>query len=271
MRTWTAFSAAMACLVSVAVHAQSAPAQSAGRESAKSIQVFAAASATNAIGDVKQQFTAATGVEVRTSFGSSAALARQIANGAEADVFLSADTKWADDLAEKGLVVRRRDLLGNRLVIVVPDDSKLNVKKPADLAATQIAHIAMGEPRSVPAGRYAKQALEKLELWDKLKAKVAAADDVRVALTYVETGAAEAGIVYATDAAIGKKVKVVAEIPESLTGPIRYQVALLKREKGFAAAESFYKFLYSKESLKVFRKHGFKTLADTDTEGKPGG
>ena len=123
---------------------------------------------------------------------------------------LSADRKWADYLAKKDQVVRQQDLLGNRLVIVVPADSKTEVKKPEDLLAANIEHLALGEPQSVPAGIYAKQALTKLGLWDQLKAKVVSAADVRRALGYVETGSAEAGIVYATDAAVSKNVRVVA-------------------------------------------------------------
>ena len=271
MRTSAAALAAMACLASAALQCGSAPAEEAGRESTRTIQVFAAASATNAIREIKQRFTAATDIEVRASFGSSATLARQIANGADADVFLSADTQWADDLVKKGLVVQKQDLLGNRLVIVVPDDSKLRVTGPEDLTSAAVTHVAMGEPSSVPAGKYARQALEKLGLWEALKPKVAAADDVRRALTYVETGAAEAGIVYATDAAISKHVKVVAEISASLTGPVRYPIVLLKHGEGVAAAESFYKFLRSRESLQVFRKYGFSILAEAKAAGKSGG
>lgn len=262
MRMWTAASAAMSCFVSIVLQLGFVAAADNTGADKKTIQVFAAASATNAIREIKRQFTAATSVDVQTSFGSSATLARQIANGAEADVFLSADVKWADDLSQKGLVVRRHNLLGNRLVIVVPGDSKLNVTKMEDLASVQITHIAMGEPKSVPAGKYARKALEKLGLWGNVKSKVAAADDVRNALTYVETGAAEAGIVYATDAAISRKVRVVAEIPESLTGPVRYPIVLLKRENESAAADSFYKFLSSPEAIKVFRKYGFNILND---------
>jgi molybdate transport system substrate-binding protein len=236
---------------------------------AKTVLVFAAASTTNAVGEIQQQFGKESGVQVRVSFGSSAALARQIVNGADADVFISADDPWADYLAKQAFVAQKRDLLGNRLVIVVPADSKLNVKKPEDLLAATIEHLALANPQSVPAGKYARHALLKLGLWEKLKPKVAPAEDVRMALTYVETGAAEAGIVYATDAAISKKVKVAAPIAESLTGPIRYPIVLLKHGKDAVAAEAFYKFLCSPESLKVFRKHGFTILAEATSTGKP--
>jgi molybdate transport system substrate-binding protein len=231
------------------------------QEAEPTIQVFAAASTTNAIRKIKQQFRDATHTEVLANFGSSAALARQIANGADADVFISADTKWADDLAKRGLVAETQVLLGNRLVLVIPSDSQNAVTKPNDLLADNIRHIAMGDVRSVPAGMYAKKALEKLGLWDRVKSKVATADDVRNALTYVETGAAEVGIVYATDAAITKKVKVVFEVPESLTGPVRYPIVLLKREGGnAAAAKLFYDFLASPNAIKVFESFGFSMV-----------
>ena len=219
--------------------------------------VFAAASTTNAINEIKQQFAKQTGIDVQTSYAASARLAQQIVNGAEADIFISADTKWADYLAEKNHVAQRRDALGNRLVIVVPNDSKQGIKKPEDLMVKSIEHIAIGDPDSVPAGKYAKQALLKLKLWDKLKDKIVPAQDVRQALTFVETDAAEAGIVYATDAAISKKAKVAVEISENLTGPIRYPIVLLTQGKGKPEAERFFHYLNSPEAVKIFKKYGF--------------
>ena len=123
-----------------------------------------------------------------------------------------------------------------------------------------VEHIAIGEPDSVPAGKYAKLALIKLELWEKLKDKIVPAQDVRQALTFVETGAAEAGIVYATDAAISKKVKVAVEIPENLTGPIRYPIVLLTQGKGKPEAELFFRYLNSPEAVKIFKKYGFSGI-----------
>jgi molybdate transport system substrate-binding protein len=223
----------------------------------KTIVVFAAASTTSAIDEIKQQFAKQAGVNIQTSYAASAPLAQQIVNGADADIFISADTKWADYLAEKKLVAQRRDALGNRLVIVVSNDLKLDIKKPEDLIVKSVEHIAIGEPDSVPAGKYAKQALIKLELWEKLKEKIVPAQDVRQALTFVETGAAEAGIVYATDAAISKKVKLAAEIPEKLTGPIRYPIVLLTQENRKPQAELFFRYLNSPEAIKIFKKYGF--------------
>jgi len=228
------------------------------------VLLFAAASTANALNEIKEQYVKTAGGQVQTSYAASSTLARQIAQGADADVFLSADTKWSDYLAGKDLVVRRQDLLGNRLAIIVPADSQASVKRPEDLLAASIEHLALGEPDSVPAGRYAKQALTRLGLWDQLKTKVVPAEDVRHAMTYVESGAAEAGIVYATDAAVSQRVKVVAEIPENLTEPIRYPLALLKHGENNAAAESFYRYLTSPTANEVFRKYGFTILTEAE-------
>jgi molybdate transport system substrate-binding protein len=244
-------------LLVVAARCVIAVAQDGPGTAKKTIVVFAAASTTSAIDEIKQKFTKQSGIDVQTSYAASAPLAQQIVNGADADIFISADTKWADYLAEKHLVAQRRDALGNRLVIVVSSDFKPDVNKPEDLIAKPIEHIAIGDPDSVPAGKYAKQALTKLELWEKLKDKMVPAQDVRQALTFVETGAAEAGIVYATDAAISKKVKAAIEIPEKLTGPIRYPIVLLAQGKGKPEAELFFRYLNSSEAVEIFKKYGF--------------
>ena len=206
----------------------------------------------------------ATARRFRTSCASSAVLAQQVLHGADADILISADEASADLLAKQSLVAETKLFLGNRLVVVVPSDSLLEIRRPADLAAVKIAvkidRLALGDPDSVPAGAYAKKALVKLGLWDKLKTKVAAAGDVRQALAYVETGAAAAGIVYATDAAVSKKVRVACEIPEDLTGPVRYPFVLLKHGAESAAANAFYRFLLSPEAAAVYRKHGFTVL-----------
>jgi molybdate transport system substrate-binding protein len=232
--------------------------------SRQSVMVFAAASTANAIDEIKDQFTRQSGIVVRTSYAASSTLAQQIEHGADAEVFLSADTKWANHLGKHSLVAERRNLLGNRLVVIVPADSTLKVQQLDDLTATAVKHLALGDPSAVPAGRYAKKALESVGLWAQLKDKVVAAADVRQALVYVETGAAEAGIVYATDAAISKSVKIVAEIPEKLTGPVRYPALLLKRGADSPAAQSFYRTLTSPEAVAVFAKYGFTVLKDVE-------
>jgi molybdate transport system substrate-binding protein len=237
----------------------------------QAILVFAAASTANAMDEIKAQFTHDTGVEVQTSYAASSTLAQQIVHGAEADVFLSADTKWADYLVQKDLVLRQQNLLGNRVVIIVPAGSKTPLSKPADLLAPAVEHLALGEPQSVPAGRYARQALTRLGLWEQLRAKVVPAGDVRQALTYVETGAAEAGIVYATDAAVSKKVRVAVELSPKLGDPIRYPLVLLKRAAGQPAAASFYRYASTPAAAKVFRKYGFEFLAENRPDNVPPG
>lgn len=232
------------------------------------VTVFAAASTANALDEIKAVFTKSTGAEVRTNYAASSTLAQQIEKGAEADLFVSADVKWADHVEGKVPVAKRRNFLGNRLVIVVASDSKLKLAKPEDLTSDEVKHLALGDPDAVPAGRYAKQALTKAGVWEKLKGKVAPAEDVRHALTYVETGAAEAGIVYATDAAISKKVKVVFEIPANMTQPVRYPVVLLKRAAENPSAEAFYDYLGSPEATKVFEKFGFRVLTDAGSGTK---
>jgi molybdate transport system substrate-binding protein len=229
--------------------------------------MFAAASTGNALDEIREQFTRETKVEVKTNYAASSTLAQQIAYGAEADLFVSASTEWADylDREERGLVEKRRDLLGNRLVIIVPADSQLDLQKPEDLLGKAVGHLALADHTAVPAGIYAKQALTKLGLWEQLRGKVVAGADVRQALVYVETGAAEAGVVYATDAAVSTAVKVVAEIPPELTEPIRYPIVLLKQgqgeAEGEAEAESFYRYLNSPKAADVFRKYGFVVQA----------
>ncbi len=247
---------------------ETAPQAAATAESRQAVLIFAAASTTNAIDEIKVLFQQQSGINVRVSYAASSTLAQQIVQGADADIFLSADIQWADFVAGRGMEVRRSNLLGNRLVIIVPADSLLKIQSPADLAADSVTHLAVGDPAAVPIGKYAKQALQKLGLWDKLKGKVVAGSDVRHALAFVETGAAEAGIVYVTDAAISKKVKVAYTIAEDLTGSVRYPLVLLKHAQGNDAAESFYRYLRSPEAARVFEKHDFVVLGD-DPHGIP--
>jgi molybdate transport system substrate-binding protein len=235
---------------------------SAGRSS-EPVIVFAAASTTNALDEIREQFQQETGLVVKASYAASSMLAQQIAHGAGADVFVSANVKWVDylNLPENALVAKRRNLLGNRLVIIVPADSQLHLEKPEDLLGKAVRRLAMADYAAVPAGVYAREALEKLGLWEQLKEKVVTAADVRYALSYVETGAAEAGLVYATDAAISDAVRVVAEIPAGLTEPICYPIVLLKQGLGKAGAEAFYRYLISPKAAGVFRRHGFVVRA----------
>ncbi len=225
--------------------------------SGEPVVLFAAASTTNALDEIRQQFQRQTGIHVSASYAASSTLAQQIAYGAAVDVFVSANTKWADYLDGEGLVDRRRDLLGNRLVVVVPTGSRLHLREPEDLLDKSVRRLALADYTAAPAGIYAKQALSRLGLWKQLRSKVVAGADVRQALSYVETGAAEAGLVYATDAAVSDSVQVALDVPADLTDPILYPIVLLRHGENNAAAESFYGYLCSREAAEVFRKHGF--------------
>ncbi len=227
---------------------------------AEKVTVFAAASTTNAITDIAGLFEAQGFGRATLSFASSSTLAKQIEKGAPAEVYLSANLKWMDYLADKGAIVSssRFDLLSNRIVLIAPAMSALDkVLVNADLNLTGLlgeGRLAMGDPDHVPAGMYGKKALEKLGLWNKAKDKAARAKDVRAALVLVERGEAPLGQVYATDAAISKKVKIVGVFPEESHPPIVYPVALVRETK---AAQRFLDFLRTPAARDVFRKYGF--------------
>jgi molybdate transport system substrate-binding protein len=236
------------------------------------VTVFAAASLTNAMDELKADFAERTGAVIRTNYAGSSTLAQQIVNGAPADIFFSANVSWAEHVAEQATVLRRRDLLGNRLVVVVPVDSQLALQRPQDLLAPDLLHLSLADPDAVPAGKYARQALTELGLWEDLRERVVPGKDVRHALTYVETGAAEAGIVYATDAAASSRVRVAWEIPVELTAPIIYPALLLKQPVENRSAAAFFDFLASKDAASIFEKHGFVALtkpAAASPETKP--
>jgi molybdate transport system substrate-binding protein len=228
---------------------------------ADDLLVFAAASTKNAAEDIARLYAAEGQGAVTYSFASSSDLAKQIENGAPAAIFISADTKWMDYLAERNLIVTdsRRDLLGNKLVLIAPMDSNLTIDLAANAPlADELADgkLAMGEPESVPVGRYGKAALESLGIWGAVEPKVARTKDVRAALALVERGEAAAGIAYATDAAISRKVKVVAEFPADSHPRIVYPVALVAG-KDDAAARAFYDFLTGARARTVFLEYGF--------------
>ena len=226
--------------------------------------VFAAASTKDAITDIANDFAAAGKGKVVTSFGSSGDLAKQIENGAPASIFISADTKWADYLDKKNLLVlgTRSDLLGNHLVLVAPLDSTMNIdlKPGAPLAAALgDGKLALADPESVPAGRYGKASLTKLGIWKDVESKVVGAKDVRATLALVELGEAPAGIVYATDAALSKKVRVVGVFPDDTHPPIVYPVALVTGHDT-PEAKAFFAYMKGPEAAAVFKKYGFILL-----------
>ncbi len=254
--------ACLSCLLTVLLlpAARGEAADKASKENAdrEGLLVFAAASTKEAVDEVLKDFERSRpNVSVKASYGSSAALAQQLQAGAEADLFLSASESWVDALDKQGLIGKRRDLLGNQLVAIVAADSKLTLAKPEDLLGADVQRVAAGEPASVPAGAYAKQALIRLMLWDRLKPKIVGGADVRQALAFVETGAAEAGIVYATDAAVSDKVKVAFAFDEQLTGPIGYPLAIMQRAADKPSAAALYAAFQTDKAAKIYRRHGF--------------
>jgi len=201
-------------------------------------------------------------VDFRNNFGSSGTLSREIEQGAPVDAFLSAAAKPIDDLNAKGLILAgtQRNLLRNTLVLIAPRDSQL--KSFEGLTDKSIRLIALGDPASVPAGQYGRQTLTALHLIDKLNAKLVMGKDVRQVLTYVETGNADAGIVYGTDAAASAKVRIVAVAPESSHEPIVYPAAVVQASRNQEAARKFIEFLSSPAAKAIFTKRGF-TIASS--------
>jgi molybdate transport system substrate-binding protein len=223
------------------------------------LTVCAAASLQQPLGELARRYEQRTpGTRIAINYGASGTLAQQIVQGAPADVFLSAAPKPMDLLEGKGLVAAgtRADLLRNRIVLVTPAQGGGPAGFQA-LADPKWKLVALGDPASVPAGDYGKQVLESLGLWKAVEPRLLLAKDVRQVLAYVETGNADAGIVYATDARSSKGVRVAAEAPEGTHTPVIYPVAALKESRAPAAARALVQFLESAEAREVFTRHGF--------------
>jgi molybdate transport system substrate-binding protein len=222
----------------------------------ESIHVFAAASTREVMERLAADYQNETGVAVTLNFGPSSGLAKQIEQGAGADLFLSADESWADFLGQKGLIDQRRDLLTNKLVVIVPADSAQTIKTLVDLTKPEIHRLALAG-RAVPAGTYARKALESAGVWEKLKDRIVEGSDVRAALAYITRGEADAGMVYATDAAGNSKVRIALEVNPELHDPIRYPIVLIRQEPAHPAARRFYDYLSSPHAAEVFKQAGF--------------
>lgn len=225
------------------------------------LTVFAAASLKEALDEAAAAYRKQTGVPVRVSYAASSALARQIEQGAPADVFFSADLEWMDYLQQRNRldVATRRSLLGNRLVLIAPRASKAQVdlRRPATLlAALGDGRLAVGQTRTVPAGKYAKASLESLSLWNGVRPRLAESESVRAALMLVARGETPLGIVYASDAKAEPGVRVVATFPEDSHPPIVYPVAALRGARAAQAAR-FVQWLASPAADALFTKRGF--------------
>ena len=234
-------------------------------EQADAITVSAAISLKDALDELGPMFqiqrhrkNGGSGTAVTYNYGGSGTLARQIEQGAPVDVFFSAAEKQMDELAAQSLIVAdtRRDLVGNALVLIAPAQAT-PLHNFQDLTGLEVKTIALGEPSTVPAGMYARQTLEHLGLFAALEKKVVYAKDVRAVLTYVETGNADAGMVYQTDANTSKKIRVVAIAPADSHDPIVYPAAVLRDSKNKPEARAFLEFLQGPDARAVFQKYGF--------------
>jgi len=226
------------------------------------LNVFAAASLTDALKEIGGAYEKQSGDKISFNLGASSLLARQIEEGAPADIFFSADEAKMNGLAAKGLIsdATRKSLLSNSLVIVTSSDSDLRITSPADLAGAKVRRIALADPKAVPAGIYSKTFLEQEKLWPAVESRVVPVDNVRAALAAVESGNIEVGIVFKTDAAISKKVKIAYEVPSQSGPKISYPLAVLKQSRHAESASAFVKYLGSGDAAKVFDKYGFIVL-----------
>src|SRR5262245_52491784 len=226
---------------------------------AADIHVFAAASLSEALKEIAAGYKKRSGNKIIFNLGASSTLARQIEEGAPADIFFSVDEAKMDGLEKKGLILKetRQSRLSNSLVIVVAAEGGAAIDRPEDLATGKVKRLALAEPKTVPAGIYAKEYLQKEGLWPSVTAKVVPTENVRAALAAVEAGNVEAGIVYKTDAALSKKVKVAYEIPRNDGPDISYPVAVVNEAKQPEAAKKFLQYLDSDDARKVFEKFGF--------------
>ena len=235
----------------------------------KSLTIFAAASMKNALDEIDAAYTAKTGVKIVVSYGPSSGLAKQLEQGAPADVFISADTDWMDYAAGKKSIneASRINLLGNSIVLVAPKDSKVdNVNIGAGFDLAKLAgdgKIATGDVKSVPVGKYAKAALEKLGSWQAAEPKFAMADNVRAALTLVARGEAALGIVYSTDAKVEPGVKVIGTFPADSHPAIIYPVAATTSAK--PETTDYLAFLRSTAAKTILERYGFKFLVSPST------
>jgi molybdate transport system substrate-binding protein len=228
-------------------------------QSNNNLLISAAASLKEALEEIKPLYQQSKpNVNINYNFGSSGALQQQIEQGAPADIFISAAKKQVDALEQKGLLVpgTRNIIAKNRLVLVVPKNV-VGITSFYSLKDAKVKKVAIGEPRSVPAGQYAQQVLEKLKIWSEIKSKLVFANNVRQVLASVESGNADAGLVYITDAKISDKVKVVVTADEKYHSPIIYPLAVVKRSKNIDAAKEFSQFLSSNQAKSVFKKYGF--------------
>ncbi|WP_203362618.1 molybdate ABC transporter substrate-binding protein [Bacillus sp. REN10] len=230
-----------------------------GKQEPVELTISAAASLQEALNEIKSSYEKEhPNVKIVYNFGSSGALQQQISQGAPVDLFFSAAEDKFDQLVEEGMIQKEqgKDLLSNELVLVVPKETGQDIHTFEDLK--KVNKLSIGTPESVPAGQYAKETLENIDVWKEIEPKVVYAKDVRQVLTYVETGNVDAGIVYKTDAMISTKVDIAAAAKEETHTPIIYPVGVIKGSAHLKEAEVFYQYLQNNTSMETFTKYGFK-------------
>jgi molybdate transport system substrate-binding protein len=226
--------------------------------------IFGAASLTDVLQEIGAAYSRETGQSIKFSFASSSALARQIESGGRVDVFVSADLEWMDYLQARHLIdaSTRRNVVGNRLVLVAPSDSTITLKLEPNVrlsAALKGGRLATGDPDTVPVGRYAKAALTSLGVWNEMADRLVRADNVRAALTFVGRGEAPLGIVYETDAAVDRRVRIVAVFPADSHPAITYPVAATAMARN--GSKQFVEYLFSPSAQAIFHRFGFQSPA----------
>ena len=232
-------------------------------EKSVELHVSAAASLTNAMNELAELYAKENpNVKIIFNFGSSGALQQAIENGGETDLFFSAAQKQMNALEEKGELAEgtRKDLLRNEVVLIVPIDGDKNLSSFTDLTRADVEKIALGEPKGVPVGQYSEEIFTALNILDAVKEKAVYGSDVRQVLAWTETGEVDCGVVYATDAAISDKVKVICAAPEGTHKPVIYPAAAIKSSKNLDAAKKFLEFTSSEVAEKVFEKYGFASV-----------
>ncbi|MGW8956916.1 molybdate ABC transporter substrate-binding protein [Paenibacillus sp. NPDC055715] len=224
------------------------------------LTVSAAASLTDALNEIQTSYESTNkGVRLNFNFGGSGALQKQIEQGAPSDLFLSASPKNMKALVDQQLIDgnKQKTWLTNELVAVIPADGTMKIGSITDLTKEEVKKVAIGIPESVPAGSYAQEALTNVKLWDALQAKLVQSKDVRQVLQYVETGNADAGFVYKTDALTSQNSKIAFEVDPKTYSPVEYPIGIVKASKHSREAEDFYAYLQTQKSLDIMAKYGF--------------
>ncbi|WP_019240775.1 MULTISPECIES: molybdate ABC transporter substrate-binding protein [Bacillus] len=261
-KTWALFTLILVFVLSLVTCSDNEEKTSDKKEKEKvELTVSAAASLNDALTDIQNSYKEKyPEITLKFNFGASGALQQQISQGAPVDLFISAAEDKFNTLVNDGMIDKEEsvNLVENELVLIVPKDSKLNIKSFEDLATANIEKMALGTPESVPAGLYGKETLEALKVWDKVESKLVYGKDVRQVLSYVETGNVDAGIVYKTDALVSDKIKIVATAGSDTHTPIIYPLGIIKDSKHHDEAKDFYDYLQSDAAKKILEEYGFK-------------